>query len=1334
MTRYILILLLWLPVLAVHAADLQTFCRYSSKDGLCCNYVHNIVQDKHGFLWIATEYGVSRFDGVHFRNYYVEDCPSLLRNQIMNAYVTDKGELLLGGNNGVLLSYDEETDTFTDLMPDDFHDSYFKGITRFYTDTDGKVWISTSNGLYVYKEEQKKFGKEPCITDSTNFAFISSFVKDRFGRFFCGSFSGLYVFDADGRHITEFDNRLQLGTMVSSIIEINPSQLLVSSFIGGIWIVDIGEDGDVSAPVVVNAPFKNVNAVIRDSNRRFWFGTAGSGLWSATYDGKFHFEKENVQKSRVEELQKIHCLYEDKDGDIWVGTQNAGVLRYDARRSGGVVHSSDVEFPIVDGTSFAEDESGEILVAADGHGLFLLSPDYQIIERFTIEDGLSTNNVLCVRKGIDGKYWIAMWGGDLCQLDLKNRKITRCPYDGIHSVFSTSKVVLPCANGEVWVSTSGDGVYAMDKDGHWTKMRLDANGTFSDPDVWIEDVTESPTGVRWIVSSRTVWRCEGQEVISVFPDADGVPQHNPNIMLQGVCDKSGNLFVVSTQGVLRFSADGKHYEWLRFLPEGQYSSIVMDADGNFWTAGSNGIVSFNYEQSTYRIISVDEQYRSRNFYTCRASFIDSKGMIYFGSTEGFIAFDPKKVGATDALGYLAFSSLYVKDKLQKVGSPLLPERLSKLSELRLNYDETSISIWVDVVDFSGLNNVEISYRLAGLESDWHFIDNKREIAFSHIPPGSYTLEVEARRRGVEKNVETLTLKVVVLPPWWKTWWFYSISLFLVLGITALILFYRFRHIMAQRELLRQKVEERTKELNDANVLLEQKKEELEEKNGDLELTLREKNRLISVIAHDLKNPMFAIVGTLDGLLKRKPVMDESSMKTLRGVYLSAFNLQSVLLKLLEWARGKRQDVACQLGAESVRSLVGEVVSLLDANFSQKKITVALTDNQLTHCALMDGRMIGTALRNILTNAVKFSPQGGKIEVETFEEVGMVGVRIRDYGVGMSAEQLESLEKGNVVSSLGTNREAGTGLGLQLAKEYIDQSGGQLKIQSGVGIGTTMTILLPVADEVDRNDLQTQPATDDKELTINADLVNDNTVLLVEDDDMLRAHIKAVLSAYFKVIEASDGDDGFRTALSETPDIILSDVEMPICDGIEMYGKMKENPRTSHIPLVFLSARTSEDERLAGLRQGAIDYMTKPFSDKELLMKLSNILLFRRQQQQTLLKNYQEGDHQRHMETNPLLQSVLDLVEEHYSESDFSAENICEALSMSKSSFARKLKSITDKTPTEILTECRLYKAKELLRKGGKTVAEVAYSVGFNDPLYFSRKFKTFFGYSPSMSK
>ena len=311
-------------------------------------------------------------------------------------------------------------------------------------------------------------------------------------------------------------------------------------------------------------------------------------------------------------------------------------------------------------------------------------------------------------------------------------------------------------------------------------------------------------------------------------------------------------------------------------------------------------------------------------------------------------------------------------------------------------------------------------------------------------------------------------------------------------------------------------------------------------------------------------------------------------------------------------------------------------------------------------------------------------------------------------------------------------EIGFGLGFRIIKDFVSKNNGRLDIESLLGEGASIIIYLPASENA--LNIFEEKLREYNDSPIKKDLLSGKSILIVDDDPLILLHLRSILQPYVSIIEAKNGIEGIEEAKKNIPDLIVSDVEMPEMDGIEMFRTIKENTHTSNIPLLFLSANNSTNERLSGLSYGAIDYIAKPFDEKEFILKICNILLWQRNQQVQILANTYNNDETKNEQINPLLKQLLDVIKENYTQPDFSFDDIAQALGMSKSTLSRRLKSLTDKSPVEILSEYRLNKAKQLLKDSTMTISEVAYSVGFNDPLYFSRKYKENFGITPSEEK
>lgn len=1291
------------------------------------NYVHDIAQDRHGYLWVATRFGVCRFDGTHFKNYFLDQYPSLLRNEVYHACIFEGDSIAFASSKGMFVVYDEERDVFIDkasILPDR---KFYEDATGLCATQEGDWYLSASGGIYPITS------KHPPIacTDSLKGIYILEFTEDSFGHFWAGTHKGVKVYDKQGNIWTGTDQLSRIEEMINNILEIDSNTLLLCSTLGSIWEARLNGEGELKDVRRMDTPFKNISEIMKDSHGRLWIGTSGNGLWVGT-PNKDSFSFTPITPQSIEEknlMNKITALYEDKSGNIWVGTQNTGLWRICEASGCQTIQSSDIGLPPMTGTSFAETKDGDILFGTDGHGLFKISADLSQTTKFGQQQGLSCANVLSLTP-YQGEWIVSSWGGTLSRFD-GEKTFKPIPYSGIEKPFQTTKSILCDQDGDIWAGMGGDGVYHKSQGKDWERITLLSDDTtmIHYPDIWINHVCQSSDGTIWIITSRTIWKKDTNGATPIFQDIDKKLDRDPLAFHQGVCDKEGNLFVAASDGVYRFSGKGD-CEKLDFLPAGSHVSILEDSDGEMWTSGQNGVIKFSYAKQTYEEIIDGALFPNKEFYTERAVFQDSGRNLWFGTQEGFVMVNsasPKK-----EIAYMAWSGLQVKGERISVGADILPKSLPYLSVIKLKYDETNFRLTFDVVELSGDMKTETEYRIKELDTNWIYLGKEREIQISHLPYGDYSIEARPIRTSHHTDTAPIVLSILVSPPWWATWWFRGIAILVLIGAVALIFYVRFRRMMEQKRLLQETVKQRTQELDSANRSLTIQKEEIEAQNEALIHSMSEKDQLISIVAHDLKNPMFAIVATLEGFLKKEK-HDESDNQVIDTVYHSATTLQNEMIKLLDWATDSQSTMECRFVDVDLKHMVKEVMALLHGMTDEKKISISCKST-LQHYAHVDPRMISTILRNVITNAIKFTPRGKKISIFLEEKDGKALISVTDSGTGMTKAQIEGLLSGTWGNStLGTDHEKGYGLGFRIIRDFIAQNHGELQINSEEGEGTTISFRLPISDIPLSNTTEMNISGENIDVKINKDLLSGKSILVVDDDPLILLHIKSILEPLVEVFCASNGEEGIRTAQAQVPDLIVSDIEMPQMGGLGMSERLKENPVTSNIPLLFLSARNDTALRLSGLATGAIDYIPKPFEENELLIKICNIIThLQKQQMQALVSTY-------HDETpsdtvNPLLQQLLDVVKANYENASFSFDDIARALNMSKSTLTRRLKTLTDKSPVEILSEYRLNKARILLNDSQNSVSDVAYKVGFNDPLYFSKKFKDAFGFSPSERK
>ena len=971
----------------------------------------------------------------------------------------------------------------------------------------------------------------------------------------------------------------------------------------------------------------------------------------------------------------------------------------------GALSSTDIGFPPRVCSSFVEDTDGTIYVGTDGDGIYSVSPDFKKIEHLPFDKA----NVLSMALAAPHQLWVATWGDGCYLLDVSTQKAQHERFVGIDNPVNCALSLTQMSNGEVWVSSAGDGIYYKDTTGTWSRIHM-TDSLISYPDLWPISSIEGGNNSRWVLTTRTIWlRKEGKPLCSILPDVLTLKTYNPLILVDAVSAPDGSLYLVSNEGFRHLSTEGTALDTLTYLPPASYAAILKDRAGKYWVSGSCGILHFDPEKKEYRTIIPEG-----HIYYSRASLLDSHNRIFFGTHNGFVTLNLNTTSQGDPLPYFTFSEMQVERKrVLPYTEELQSGPIYNLKHIKLKSERSEVTFTLDRLSLQEAKSIRYSYRLAGLKDDWTPVEQSGRISFSYIPPGDYELQVKAISLNDDSFEKQISLKISVLPPWWASWWFRLCLLLLALSLVSVIVWMRMRALMRQRQVLEEKVEERTSELK---------------------RVLCDKDRLISVIAHDLKNPMFAIVGALEGVVS-KVKGENTEKKTLTDIYGSAKHLQDEMVELLNWARSKRDDIVCHPTDIDLGFVTNNAVFLLRAMMEEKHIKLKKKIN-LTHRIYADSRMVGTVIRNTLSNSIKFTPREGSITIKAWEEANFCKMEITDTGRGMSHEQLRQLQSdGYCTSTLGTENESGTGLGFRICYDYMLRNNGKMEVRSEEGEGTTVTLLLPLSEkEVAEG---TTPETTQTEYEVDADLLGGNTVLVVDDDPLICANLKGVLESYMKVWTATNGAEGLNLATQQLPDLVLSDVEMPEMSGTEMCRELSKNESTCHIPILFLSARNDDADRLLGLQSGAIDYISKPFSKSELLLKISNILKVRQNQQQRLLSQRIQSNDSEAAPTaqplNPFVASMMSVMEQRYSDCDLTMESLARDLCVSQSTLLRRVKSVTGQTPIEILVDLRLTKAMELIKgkSADQSIGNIAYEVGFNDPSYFARKFKEHFGILPS---
>lgn len=1301
------------------------FDHYTSKEGIISNRIFSIDCDANGFLWIGTDFGLERFDGKSFKHHRKCDYHEISREDFLFVRALPNGKVTAGGYSGLLVEYDPISDQFKDVKPKEFDESFYKETMNVYLKDDKQI-VFTSSGAYIYDQETQSYSSQNTLFKATENLFVRSMYIDEHKRYWLGSMDSMLVCDSQGKRLYGYTPSGDACSFVRTMLPLNDSLLLVVPQSNEMWIFNTKAEV-ITDPRVIDIPFDCVTNIICDQKGRYWIATDAYGLWYSDdlLAPNPQFTNMIPFNASLDEVRKIYCIAMDVNGNIWFGTQNSGVWCYRKEDLTGITCSWDFAFPQAVCSSFAEDDQHNIVVSVDGGGLYKVDSKYKI----TSLAKLPNNNVSHMACDASGTCYVASWGGGIYRCNLNTGSFVRERFDGINAPSNCFYGVSVVDGKDVYACSSGDGYYyRKGGENRWKKV-IPADSSMNSK--WVMTVCGGEEGNRWILAANSLWKEENGRLTAYSQDVNSIKSTAPFNISDLVSD-GASLYAATSEGIARYSQGSKNPEMLDFVPKSYYRSIVKDDYGNFWVAGDNGILSFNYEKKACYKLPGNYTDVATFFFYLRSGYKASDGKVYFGTNGGYISIDPAKLKFDTVIPYLSFANLHIGGERVNVDDhPLDGTPISQLSKMSLRYDETNVSFDVDVVDYAKIDFVQCQYRLLGLQNEWQPLPSDKKIKFSHLPVGEFTLEVKASRSNVDCEEKIISMTLRVLPPWWNTWWFYLLMIALLLVLIALGFQWRMRRLIYLKNQLNEQVEMRTLELQNA---------------------LKDKDSLISVIGHDLRNPMFAIVVALGNWLqKRKTMQEDEKTALIENVYDSAKTLQGEMLKLLDWARSKQDDIACKPQDVDVAHLVEDAVQLTMGMLKRKNIE-CVRDLQVEHKAVADPRMISAVIRNLLSNAVKFTGEGGRIDITASEEDGKIRITVKDNGVGMSEEVLRKLlSDGAVESTKGTNSEAGTGLGFRFCRKYVQLNNGTMDVTSKEGAGTSITFTLPCSDALIAMEQLEQVSVQEHEQE-SKELLSDNTILVVDDNTLICENMKSLLGDYCQVMTAFDGQQGLEMAQNNDIDLILSDVDMPVMNGIEMCKRLQADDMLSHIPFLFLSARGDENDRLIGLTNGAIDYIPKPFSQEELFAKLRSILRLKKQERAYLLaqlmqpkqadtegaeENGEEPvEHSQSVEKeNPFLTKFMDLIRERYANTELSVDDLADDLCVSRSTMFRRIKLLVGKSPVELLGEYRLNEAMRRLKESDyESVYEIAYAVGFSDPSYFGKRFKSYFGITPKQVK
>jgi signal transduction histidine kinase/ligand-binding sensor domain-containing protein/DNA-binding response OmpR family regulator len=1351
------------------AQEDRKFTSLSTKDGLSSNIVRTILKDQFGLLWFGTDDGLDKFDGSHVKIYRHKkgDSTSLQSNEILSLHEDKKGNLWVGTSGGSVSLYDRKKDVFINFPAGPGPNAISHNVIRdICSDYLGNIWIIHFGGVDILDPVTKK--NQPLtlrknIPASTPYANGMCAFEDSKHRMWIGTTGGLFLYTAKTRTVSEYlyskdDPQSLPDWTVNDITEDKDGNIWIATN-GGLSLLKKDESRFInfSKNTVPQLSTNLIYSVAAD-NGQLWLGTnAGLEILDnkTLKTKKFSTNSRDIYSLTAKEVLKV---YIDNEGICWLGMFRGGVNKFDKNLNlfNFIKHNpfdgQGLNASIV--SAFVEDNKGNVFVGTDGGGLSLFNTNTKLFTHLTIKskrtDFADRLTILSMAMNNHNQLMIGTYSDGLFLFDPVTKNYQQWLKGNTSTDLNSSDIfcIKKDRSGQMWVGTNGDGVNVLDHNNKvivkYTPYPKFPNDILLPLNGYIRDIEEDDDGNIWIAT-------HGGGIAFLQPSTGKFTVYNswssklPNDKILSLLkDRQGNIWAgTSGSGLVIFKKGTRAFDFISEtdkLENNTIYTILEDQQGLIWVSTNKGISSIDYNTRGINNYNYHNGVQNNNFVQ-KAGIKLLSGEIFFGGLEGINYFNPRYLRKNNNIPAVLITDLRIANQsVIPSEDGAITEHISIAKEIHLDYKQNFALSFVGL-NFTSPEQNKYAYKLQGFDGDWNYVGNATSASYTNLDPGEYTFRVKASNNNGVWNDTGAAIKIFVHPPFWRKTYAYLLYVILLI---SLLLFLRYRSIKKLKK------EFAARQLKSQ---LEQEKKEAE-KIHELDML---KIKFLTNLSHEFRTPISLILGpveTLIGNQNNSPLLLQLNMIKRNGK-----RLLNLVNQLLDFRKMEEQELTLQSKDGELVSFVKEVFDSFQDLAERKKIGFFFSSNTNSFYTVFDHDKIERILFNLLSNAFKFTHQDGVINVEIIEQRQTSDadnntwfcIKVKDTGIGIPNDKRDAIfERFFQHTTVASILNQGSGIGLSITKEFIKMHGGTITVDSELEKGSTFTLLLPfkklstpatpaleeqvIAAAPPQEELLQLPeeieeitTTDNKPTTVLP------SILLVEDNDDFRLYLKENLQSRYKVYEAANGLEGWQKALSVHPKLIVSDIGMPHMDGIEFCKKIKADKRTSHIPVILLTAYTGERNQIQGLKTGANDYITKPFNFEVLTAKIKNQLILNDTLKNTYSKQVEILSPKLDVESSSeiLIHKIVQYVEENLTDTQLSVENLSRHLGMSRSTLYSKLLEFTGETPIEYIRSVKLNKAAQLLERSDMNIAEIAYTVGFATPNYFAKAFKLKFNMLPS---
>jgi signal transduction histidine kinase/DNA-binding response OmpR family regulator/ligand-binding sensor domain-containing protein len=1333
--------------------------QFNEKDGLPGAEIEEVLQDHLGYIWIPTLGGLVRYNGYEFKRYLFNpnDSTTIHSSIICSIFEDSKKNIWIGSTNNIEV-YKPDKKEFKNFNKVGAEYDVLPWVSSIAEGFDGRIYFGVAenklavlpnnfsgmtDGLLYYDDRDESI-KKYHSRDSLVIKSVYSLASDKKDNIWVLASNGLFKIDKNNSLSRVFDTNNKIIKVANRYRDIKFDGMGVLWITGDnskFYSVDPRTEKIVSYSL--NGLFKGFDnklatySIAIDKSNNIWLGSEMGLIFYNRVKKEYKIFKDESTK-QIERVA-IYGLKFDSFGSLWMGTQTSGLLKYDERTLfQSYSFSKDNENSLTNGWAnrIIEGKNGKIWIITSGTtlpfiGINEFDPLTKSIRLWILQNILpDSHDLFGIHQLSEHELYLSTDLG-LYLFSPNTNSVNKITLSGVPENVNINDFY-DDNRGNLWLCTS-EGIYKKVKeDNKFINYNLDYTDNSNSGWNKVSRVIES--------KNRGLW----------FTTDNGLFQYNyksDNLVRHGFNINTGDVFL--SQTINSFYEDNDGIAWVgtwqggfsKYDPEtGSIKSYIVDdglpsmsiqgilgdeENNTLWLSTFDGLVRFDKKSEKFSSFSMTDGIQSQLF--ANGSYLKtSKGLFIFGGSNGITVFNPNDIIRNSIPPKVFLTDLRLSDKSVLPGKDSILEKpIDETDVITLEHDNNNISLEFIALHYLDPSKNQYAYMLENYDKGWRYVGNQHIAYYPNLPPGEYVFRVKASNNHDLWNEEGATIKIIINPPWWKTWWAYSFYMLFSLALIYFLRRYEMNRIRLQNQV---KIEET--------------------KRKEREHVDQMKSTFFANISHEFRTPLTLILGPLTKLAAKN--FPEEDKHSLRIMQRNAGRLLRLINQLLDFSKLESGKLNLQASEGDIVSFIKGLLVSFQSLAEQKHITYHFTSDQKSIELYFDRDKTEKIFTNLISNAFKFTPAHGEITVSISKKEHEVKISVKDTGQGISAEKLPHIfDRFYQADDSLTRNQEGSGIGLALTKELVELHQGRIEVTSKPNHGSEFLITLPVGKEhlteeqiVAEDTILSDEPTKLTELAIldsevqsfdKQETDSETIVLVVEDNPDMRSYIRETLHPAYKVVEAFDGAEGVECAREIVPDLIISDLMMPKKDGYQLCNEIKQDEATSHIPVILLTAKAERKDKLAGLQLGADDYLIKPFDSQELQIRVKNLIKIRRKLQ-VLFKNGNVNLREEKL-LNPVdqrfMERVIAIISDNFADEQFDVQQFSREIGMSGTQLRRKMNALTGQSPNQFIRSKRLKEAARLIREEQQTVSEAAYQSGFNSLSYFSKCFQEEFGKLPS---